>query len=354
LKYQKHEEGLLSFAFYFQRLPSMRPYQYRCNDNSLLTPTFKKWIVAPMARFVPWGIPANIITIVSNFFVYIALYLALDPSWLGDFATRLYVSACFLMYLIGDHLDGMQAKRTGTGSALGEFCDHYLDAFNNGVIVFTMLTIFKVTNPWIVATCLTTSYMAHTSVFYEQFKTGWLTFEKMGSLEGVLFAAFIIGISVIAPVSDFLSLTVMGILSVFELLMLSSALGAVLTFINTWKRTPDVKVNFWIFMLLLISISVVGVLSLSNYDMFWLITLYASLYIGRIMQGHLVDGVERHTDFVAPLALLVLALWQRYSPDEFPPMYVVVYLLICIGILIFQVFSKLKAHWVWLNASEKA
>src|SRR5688572_31878006 len=121
----------------------MRPYQYRCKDYSLVTPLFKKWVITPLIKIVPWVIPANIITLISNGFVYLALYLSLNAELAGNY-TPLCISACLLLYLIGDHLDGMQAKRTGTGSALGEFCDHYLDAFNNGIIVYTMLVFFDV------------------------------------------------------------------------------------------------------------------------------------------------------------------------------------------------------------------
>ncbi|MBA4056856.1 MAG: CDP-alcohol phosphatidyltransferase, partial [Marivirga sp.] len=106
----------------------MRPYQYRCNDYSLLTPPFKQWIITPLINIIPWGIPANIITLISNAFVYLGLFAALNPETMGGF-TPIFIGICLIIYLIGDHLDGMQAKRTKTGSALGEFCDHYLDAF---------------------------------------------------------------------------------------------------------------------------------------------------------------------------------------------------------------------------------
>ena len=327
----------------------MRPYQYRCKDNSLLTPTFKEWIVGPLLRFVPWGIPANIITIVSNAFVYVALVLALNPEWLGDLWTRLSVAVCLLWYLIGDHLDGMQAKRTGTGSALGKFCDHYLDAFNNGIIVFTMLSIFEVYNPWIVAICISTSYMAHTSVFYEQFKTGSLTFEKMGSLEGVLFASIIIGLSIFTPIREALSTILLFNRTVFESLMMLSAFGAVTTFLQTVKRTPDVRFGFWVSNFLLLAIACLGATILNTLDLFLLLTLYASLYIGRIMQGHLVDGIERHTDFVSPVVVLFLAVSNFYPLNEFTPTFLTAYIFMWVIVLIVKVFSELKVHWVWVN-----
>ncbi len=330
----------------------MRPYQYRCNDKSIVTPIFKQWIVTPLIRFISWGIPANIITILSNGFVYLALYLALHSGPVIDTFTRLTVALCLLIYLIGDHLDGMQAKRTRTGSALGEFCDHYLDAFNNGIIVFTMLFIFQVTNPFIIALVIVASYLAHLSVFYEQFKTGWLTFEKMGSLEGVLVAVAAISLSCIEKINDALLIKIFLGCSGYELLMLVSAAGAFITFFTTWKRTPEVKYGFWLFIVLLVVMTALCVGHFSNIEMFVILTLYASLYIGRIMQGHLIDGVERKPDLIAPLLLMLGFLLPIDFITEYTFWIIASYLILCIGYLIVSVFSILKVYWVWVNTKK--
>ena len=93
--------------------------------------------------------------------------MALNPHVFGQ-ATPL-IAVGLMLYLIGDHLDGMQAKRTATGSALGEFCDHYLDAFNNGVVMFTMIAVFGITHKPVIVGVMVISYWAHMAVFYEQF-----------------------------------------------------------------------------------------------------------------------------------------------------------------------------------------
>jgi phosphatidylglycerophosphate synthase len=326
----------------------MRVYQYRCNDYSLLTPGFKRWLVAPLLRFVPWAMPANFVTLFSNLFVYFGLYLALHPNVFGTAGTRLIIAGCLLIYLIGDHLDGMQAKRTGTGSALGEFFDHYLDAFNNGIIVFTMLTVFGITHPVMVAIVITASYLAHMAVFYEQFKTGWLTFEKLGSLEGVLISSLIMALSSLTPVNSFLNLSLIGEFTVIECILLGSAAGAVMTFLTTWKRTPDVKPGFWLFTILTMALATTGIFLFSAIQLFIVLTLYCSLYVGRIMQGHLVDGVERHPDWPAILYMfLFLALSLSINTYSF--LILAGYLMICIGILVYHVFSALKIYWVWVN-----
>jgi len=326
----------------------MRPYQYRCKGYSLLTPPFKQWVITPLIKIVPWVIPANIITLISNSFVYLGLYLALNPKLAGNY-TPLYISGCLLIYLIGDHLDGMQAKRTGTGSALGEFCDHYLDAFNNGIMVYTMLVVFNVQQPMIVSSVIVISYMAHMAVFYEQFKTGWLTFEKIGSLEGVLLSSLLIGLSVIDTFYTFLTTPLFSDLSAAAIIIIASAIGALSTFIQTYARTPDVKAGYWLFIALLIVTGVAGSSVLNNLQLFVVLTLYASLYIGKLMYGHLIDGLETLPDWAIPFALTVYTIFGLNNPE-----YIFwigsAYLIARIITLIVKTFSVLGIYWVWQNA----
>lgn len=330
----------------------MRPYQYRCKDYSLLTPPFKQWVITPLIKIVPWVIPANIITLISNCFVYLGLYLALNADVAGKFSP-LIIGVCFMLYLIGDHLDGMQAKRTGTGSALGEFCDHYLDAFNNGIIVYTMMVVFNIQQPILISSAIVISYMAHMAVFYEQFKTGWLTFEKIGSLEGVLLSSILIGLSFIDSFYGVMTTEVFGGISVAGLFIIGSVLGALSTFIQTFLRTPDVKAGYWIFIALLATLGVAGVFILNDLQLFTILTLYASLYIGKLMYGHLIDGLESQPDWIMPLALVLFAAFRLDNPE-----YIFwigsAYLAARIMTLIVKTFSVLGIYWVWLNAKVRS
>lgn len=325
----------------------MRPYQYRCKDNSLLTPPFKQWVITPLIKIVPWAIPANIITLISNGFVYLGLYVSLNPEVTGKY-TPLIIAACLFVYLIGDHLDGMQAKRTGTGSALGEFCDHYLDAFNNGIVVYTMLVVFKIQQPVIISSVIAISYIAHMAVFYEQFKTGWLTFEKIGSLEGVLLSSILIGLSFIDSFYSFMTIPLIAGFSVASIFIIGSAIGALSTFIQTYLRTPDVKVGYWIFIILLATLAIAGVFTFSDVQLFTVLTLYASLYIGKLMYGHLIDGIEGQPDWLLPVALILYPAFGTNNPD-----YIFwigsAYLAARIMTLIVKTFSVLGVYWVWQN-----
>jgi phosphatidylglycerophosphate synthase len=299
-------------------------------------------------NIIPWGIPANIITFISNLFVYVGLFAALHPQTMGEF-TPIFIATCLIIYLIGDHLDGMQAKRTKTGSALGEFCDHYLDAFNNGIIVFTMFAVFDVHEPMLISLVIAVSYVAHMAVFYEQFKTGWLTFERIGSLEGVLLSAFLIGLSSIDSFYTLMTSEIVANSTLAEFFIVASALGAFATFLQTWKRTPEVKIGFWIFFSLILIIATVSAFLFTDFRSFLILTLYASLYIGRIMYGHLIDGIEGGPDWVVPI-LLTLFYGLGLSQVDYLFWILEGYLFIQILILIVKTFSELKVYWVWRNA----
>ncbi|MGB4971652.1 MAG: CDP-alcohol phosphatidyltransferase family protein, partial [Cyclobacteriaceae bacterium] len=295
--------------------------------------------------YIPWVIPANIITIISNLFVYVAFFISLNYN---TPAARVLIAVCLFLYLVGDHLDGMQAKRTKTGSALGEFCDHYLDAFNNGIILFTAFMVFGIYDPILIAVVLTASYLAHMVVFYEQFKTGWLTFEKLGSLEAVLLILILVGISAFEPVYLLFTTNIISAYRLIDVLFALSALGATNTFITTLKRTPGRGNEVWLFVVGTITIAFVGAIMFSSLELFLLITLYASLYVGLIMKGHLVDGIERIPDLVIPVALIIL---NFMTPLEIKNIFwiLALYLLVRISVLVFQTFNALKTYWVWSN-----
>ncbi len=325
----------------------MRDYAYQCKDYSLLTPVFKRVCVTPLLKFVPWGLPANIITIISNSFFYIALYLSFDQSVLGKW-NYMVIPLLLLAYLIGDHLDGAQAKRTGTGSALGEFCDHYLDAFNNGILLIILFNLFNVTNPWLVTSVLILSYMAHVSVFYEQFKTGWLIFEKIGSLEGVLLSAVLISWAHFEPVHTFYITPILYDFSLMEVFLMFTALGGLITFVKTVSRTPNVRYSLWMYTISLIIIGVVSSILFSYWAIAIVITLYSSLYLGKIMNGHLIDGIERSPGIFSPLFLLIIYFMPSlYAGNTF--LVITIYLIANIIIQIFRTFQSLGQFWVWVN-----
>lgn len=185
------------------------------------------------------------------------------------------------------------------------------------------------------------------AVFYEQFRTGWLTFEKIGSLEGVMLSAIIIALSSMSSVYHLMLQRVVAGYTVIEIFVLGSAGGALITFLQTLKRTAVVQNGYWLYTALMLLLAIALPFLLTTYQVFAILTLYASLYIGRLMFGHLIDGIERQTDIIVPLAIILSYLLKPNNSVIYP--LVAVYLLVMILILIVKTFSVLGIYWVWQN-----
>ena len=321
-----------------------RVYTYRCKDHSILTPHFKKYLVEPLMVLVPYAIPANIITIVSNLFVYLAFLLAWfkGASFTWNF---ILIPSALLIYLIGDHLDGMQAKRTRTSSELGEYCDHVLDTFNNGLVLIMVFVLFDISDLYLATIFLASSYLAHASIFFHQLKTGWLVFEPIGSLEAMLVIIVLLFLSAIPGVYQFLTLNLYG-LKIVELILVGSTVGAMMTFIKSLNDAGSPSRIHLLFLVLWISLSALVFMTGNQFVAYTSLILYGSTYIGAIMHGHLVSGKEPFPDVLSVLVLGAIVLTKPGS--EFLYFFLLLLILRALFIL-FRSFYHMKQHWIWTN-----
>jgi phosphatidylglycerophosphate synthase len=329
-------------------------YKYQCDDRSILLKPFKKWLVSPVFRLIPWGLPANIITITSNIFLYFALYLAVSRND-GEFWPFPVIGLLIYLYNLGDHLDGMQAKHTSTGSRLGEFCDHFLDGFNDGIILIIIMSLFQVSKIFFAAAIFTIFYIAHASVMYEEYKTKWLVFEKLGSLESIFLAVGLIGFSAFQPVYTFLTMHVWQNFSVIEICLMLSAFGTMSTFVRVGIRAKGFSLRFYLFLASLITIAVTGVFLFSNSQLFCIMTIYSGSYIGLVMRGHLVDGKERFPDFIVPAGMIVSFVLLKYGFYPYSNFsMIMIYISAYTMILIVSTVYPLRKCWVWINPSKQS
>ncbi len=309
-----------------------------------MTPLLKKTLVTPFMPLIPYAVPANIITLFSNIFVYLALITAViypgKPQWI--FIT----TSCMLMlYVIGDHMDGMQAKRTQTSSPLGEFFDHFLDAFNNGLVLALLLILYDIPKPMMLY-YLGASYLAHASVFFNQFKTGWLVFDKIGSLEAMILTIFLLALSSFSNFYGLLTTELYGYRLIDYLLMISSTL-ALGTFLKSLVGAGLISWRFLLFSALWSGLTMyTAVRDFSFFYAMALLIVYASFYIGSLMYGHLIDGREPLPDLIAPLLLLLFSTIQIDSPLNWLPL---VWLILRCSFLGFLTFYTLRKYWVWTN-----
>ena len=118
----------------------MSSYQYRCSDESILLPFLKKNVFSVLHRYIPYGVPANYLTLVSIFVIWSCFlyFIGIETADEGDIIIAFFA---IIIYVIFDHFDGLQAKITATGSPLGEILDHYSDVFNGSIILYLFFRI---------------------------------------------------------------------------------------------------------------------------------------------------------------------------------------------------------------------
>jgi len=329
----------------------MRSYEYRCKDYSYLSPTFKQLIVKPLLEILPYSLSPNIITIISNCFFYLAFYLTINKDLLGK-TNFLIIPVLILIYLIGDHLDGAQAERTKTSSALGEFIDHYLDTFNAGILTYIFFSLFNISELWSLGVVLFSTFAALVGVYYEQFKSGWLINGKVGYFELMISCAFLIFLSYFDPVYNLTVSALIADISILKLLLGFISIGAVVKFINIIQRVDHVTYGIWLFVVLLSVTAVFGVLIFNVFQMSIVITLYAGWYAGKLMTAHLVDGVERSAGLFTPLILVVVYLLESLNSEN-TFVIIISYLLINIFLLVYRNISILKKQGISKNPEDR-
>jgi ethanolaminephosphotransferase len=118
-------------------------YKYVSPTLSLLERLWLNEFWARVAERYPRWLAPNVISLVGYLCVLVAFANTMwgSPELLGALAGWQYVlnAALFFAYQTLDGSDGKQARRTGSGSALGELMDHGIDA-----VVTTMVTMLTV------------------------------------------------------------------------------------------------------------------------------------------------------------------------------------------------------------------
>ncbi len=294
-------------------------YSYRVTDRSLLTPPFKRTVVAPLMRFVPLCFPANLITLASCLLPCGALAVVLWAPF-GRGPSGVVAAVLLLAYAIGDHVDGMQAKRTATSTPLGELCDHYGDAFITGLVSLVLLEALEVRTPTVVAAFLLSNYLAHSALFFEQHKTGWLVFERIGSLEGVFVAVAVLLVDSLAPVHQVLVTAQVAGVRMVEILLVGAAVGGLWTWVRAIARARIVEGTYWTFCLALTTVGITAQ-RLPETSLIpggsvggLIVTLYAAAYVGDLLRGHLADRRTRSADIVTPVVLVFAVILPPAVP----------------------------------------
>lgn len=165
-------------------------YAYKCEDLGYLKPWLYRFCVTPLSRVTPPSVVANDITLLAQLcslapVIVFLLFAETAPWWVISFVP----GAGLILYTILDHLDGTQARKTGTSGPLGEFLDHWLDGWNGGLVTLGVAIAWGST-PVVAATLATWGAFAYAIAIAEQRVTGVLKLDRMSGNEGMFLIAW--------------------------------------------------------------------------------------------------------------------------------------------------------------------
>jgi len=319
-------------------------------DLSLLTPIYTKFVVDPLFKFIPWRIPANIITIISNFCIILATIIVILAK-AGFFKFWILAPILVFGYLTGDIFDGKQARRTKTCSKLGEFLDHFFDIFVVGFLLSMIFIIYEITDPLAVAIYLNIAFLSIFGFYHEQYMRRTQFFERISAFEAtVVFVLFIV-LGFIEPVKYFFKNTSILHFTLIDIALIMIAITAIYSTKKNLDRIGTRGNRGFLVYLLLNGITVFFASKLlpSPVVMF-IMTAYCGSIIGRLHIAYLLDHKEPIPDFIFPV-FLIIAFFANMPAFAIVAVSII-YQVVNVLFSFFSGFIPLKKYWIWVNPGE--
>jgi ethanolaminephosphotransferase len=177
-------------------------HRYSCEDNSLLS----RFVLGPfwtrVVKVVPDWVAPNVLTLsggacILALFAVFSYYLqglewrSFDdaPAWIFPFG-----AACVFLYQTLDALDGKHARKTNSGSALGEFLDHAIDVVVCGILSITVASVMRLGSTWGAFVLVSMTMVTFFVTTWAEYCSSVLSFYPVldGSVEGPLLAIFVL------------------------------------------------------------------------------------------------------------------------------------------------------------------
>lgn len=185
-----------------QNLDNLKLYKYSSVDKSLVS----RYILRPywtwFLTLFPKSMAPNLITLSGLGFVLanVATLLYYDPMLRNGVPSWVYASWAVGLWLYQsfDSIDGMQARRTGQSSPLGEMFDHGCDAINTTLEVILTCATLNLHQSWWALVCQFATICNFYLTTWEEYHTGTLYLSAFsGPVEGIL---MVIGLHLISAV----------------------------------------------------------------------------------------------------------------------------------------------------------
>eukprot|EP00124_Ichthyophonus_hoferi_P004527 Ihof_evm4s511 gene=Ihof_evmTU4s511 len=169
-------------------LKKLEEHKYKSSDASPLDFYVMQHFWNKMVSYAPLWLAPNLITTIG-LAVNVAVtlfYLSYCPNMEGEAPRYIYllVALSVFFYQTMDAIDGKQARRTGTGSCLGELFDHGCDAISNTMVVAATVTTAQMGATGQGAIVIVSFLVAFYCAQWQTFVTGELEFGWIDVTEG--------------------------------------------------------------------------------------------------------------------------------------------------------------------------
>jgi phosphatidylglycerophosphate synthase len=162
-------------------------YHYRSVNKSILDRVYVHWWNIAI-RAVPARMSANLLSMLGNVgsWAAMAILMLFGPS-IGPSQPWLFALAGLLVFIYQtiDCVDGMQARRIGSSGPLGEFVDHWFDAFNVFFFPLGVIVAFPVVPAGWAVPAIVISGLADWIVLRELAETGEMRFGYISTDEAI-------------------------------------------------------------------------------------------------------------------------------------------------------------------------
>ena len=171
-------------------------YRYQCRDSSLLLPYFRRYVSQQILKVIPRTCAPNLLSLLANLISF--LVFALVTGVMGPFDEMARSSQLvFLLPAIGifvyvalDNTDGLQARRIGLSSPLGDFMDHWLDGLSGFMVPLGIMVVLRVDDV-LTLMVIVASVWAFWATNWDKKKSGVMKLPPLGDVEGNMVAMVI-------------------------------------------------------------------------------------------------------------------------------------------------------------------
>jgi phosphatidylglycerophosphate synthase len=336
-------------------VPLPEDNRYEFTDASVVRPLLTRTWFEHLFPLLPRWLAANVITLISTGVLLAVLMGALLVDRLGPTLFALLQLVGIQLYVAGDHLDGMQAKATGTTSPLGDFLDHHCDYWAGCILLFAWCAMLDALDSPLLPTMTLLMAAGFLTTYAERATMRRLHFTSWGTLEAILICTVFYGSWAFPAARAWWSAPLWSggwpRHSVISALGCAMAAGASLTIMRRMRGLPwEVALQLAALVAIAVRSQTTGVAPILG----WFVTaLCGAEMVARLMHAHTTCGARPAPTWLAVAG--AAAIW--ITPVDWVSSALMLLGLGVTGVYaatLWRIIGSWRRHWVWINVRETA